>query len=71
MIRAVIGSQEGVESYKMSGIRTTVFMKEDKILDEAKLKKAFGKTKVQFVSLEEKELAVPKAAYMLQVKGGG
>ncbi len=71
MVRAAIGSQKGVESYKMSGMRTTVVMKDGLKLDEAKLKEVFDKGPVTFVSLEEKEQAVPKAAYTLMVKGAG
>ncbi|MGJ8671874.1 hypothetical protein [Rubritalea sp.] len=55
----------------MSGLRTTVFMKDGHKLEEAKLKEAFAKGPVDFVSLEEQEQAVPKAAYMLQVSGVG
>ena len=71
VVRAAIGSQKGVESYKMSGMRTTVVMKDGLKLDEAKLKEVFDKGPVTFVSLEEKEQAVPKAAYTLMVKGAG
>jgi hypothetical protein len=46
-------------------------MKDDMKLEESKLKEAFAKGPVKFVSLEEKEQAVPKAAYMLQVSGAG
>jgi hypothetical protein len=46
-------------------------MEDGKKLDESKLKEAFAKGPVNFVSLEEKEMAVPKAAYMLQVSGAG
>lgn len=55
----------------MSGLRTTVFMEEGKKLEESKLKEAFSKGPVKFVSLEEQEQAVPKASYMLVVSGAG
>ena len=71
MVRAAIGSQKGIESYKMSGMRATVVMKDGLKLDEAKLKEVFDKGPVTFVSLEEKDQAVPKAAYALMVTGVG
>ncbi|MFC5051364.1 hypothetical protein ACFPK9_12170 [Rubritalea spongiae] len=55
----------------MSGLRTTVFMKDGHKLEEEKLKEAFAKGPVNFVSLEEHDQAVPQAAYMLQVSGAG
>lgn len=55
----------------MSGLRTTVVMKDGFKLDEAKLKAEFDKGPVTLVSLEEKEQAVPKAAYSLMVTGAG
>ncbi|MFC4993171.1 hypothetical protein [Rubritalea tangerina] len=55
----------------MSGLRTTVVMKDGMKLDETKLKEAFNKGPVSFVSLEEKDQPVPKAAYVLMVKGAG
>ena len=70
-VRAAVGAQQGVKSYKMSGLRTTVLMKDGAKLDEAKLKEAFNKGPVTFVSLEEKDQAVPKAAYALQGTGVG
>ena len=70
-VRAAIGSQKDVKSYKMSGMRTTVVMNDGAKLDEAKLKEAFAKGPVSFVSLEEKDQAVPKAAYSLTVSGAG
>jgi len=70
-VRAAIGSQKGIESYKMSGMRTTVVMKDGLKLDAAKLKEEFAKGPVSFVSLEEQDQAVPKAAYTLMVKGAG
>mgnify|MGYP001561809076 CR=1 FL=1 len=70
-VRAAISNQKGVESFKMSGLRTTVFMKDGESLEEAKLKEAFAKGPVSFVSLEDKEQAVPVAAYLLQVSGAG
>ncbi|WP_018970597.1 hypothetical protein [Rubritalea marina] len=53
----------------MSGLRTTVFMKDGEKLTEQGLKDAFSKGPVSFVSLEETEQAVAEAAYMLKVKG--
>lgn len=55
----------------MSGMRTTVVMKDGFKLDEAKLKTEFDKGPVSLVSLEEKEQPVPKAAYTLMVSGAG
>lgn len=53
----------------MSGLRTTVVMKDGTKLDAAKLKEAFNMGPVTFVSLEEKDQAIPEAAYMLRVSG--
>ena len=53
----------------MSGLRTTVFMKDGAKLTEEGLKAAFAKGPVSFVSLEEAEQAPAEVAYMLQVKG--
>lgn len=53
----------------MSGLRTTVFMKDGAKLEESKLRDAFSKGPVKFVSLEETEQAAAAVAYMLQVKG--
>lgn len=55
----------------MSGLRTTVVMKDGHKLDEVKLKAEFDKGPVSFVSIEEKDQAVPKAAYTLMVTGAG
>ncbi len=46
-------------------------MKDGLKLDAAKLKEEFAKGPVSFVSLEEQDQAVPKAAYTLMVKGAG
>lgn len=70
-VRAAIGTQQGIKSYKMSGLRTTVVMNDGLKLDEVKLKAEFDKGPVTFVSLEEKDQAVPKAAYTLMVTGAG
>ena len=53
----------------MSGMRTTVIMQDGVKLDEAKLKEAFNRSTVNFVSLEEKELAAPVVRYGLIVSG--
>ena len=55
----------------MSGLRTTVVMKDGFELDGPKLKAEFDKGPVTLVSLEEKDQAVPKAAYALVVTGAG
>ena len=52
-------------------MRATVLMEEGKALDEAKLKEAFSKVKLEFVSLEVKDAKVPKAAWVLQASGMG
>ncbi len=52
-------------------MRASVIMEEGKALDEAKLKEAFKTKKLEFVSLEVIEAAVPKAAYVLQASGMG
>ncbi len=68
-VRAAISSQQGVDTFKMSGLRTTVFMKDGARLEESKLVDAFSKGPVKFVSLEEVEQAVSEVSYMLMVKG--
>ncbi|MEO1855886.1 MAG: hypothetical protein ABGY95_00790 [Rubritalea sp.] len=60
-----------MKSLKMSGLRTTVVMKDGFELDGPKLKAEFDKGPVTLVSLEEKDQAVPKAAYALVVTGAG
>lgn len=55
----------------MSGMRTTVVMKDGLKLDAEKLKTEFAKGPVSFVSLVEMDQAIPKAAYTLMVKGAG
>jgi hypothetical protein len=52
-------------------MRATVLMEDGKALEEEKLKKAFEAAKLQFVSLEVKDVAKPEAAWIIQAAGMG
>ena len=45
-------------------------MEEGKTLDEDSVKKALESKKMKLISLEETKMAMPKAIYDVQIKGG-
>ena len=52
-------------------MRATVIMEDGKSLDKEKVKAALEKNRLGFVSLEEVERPLPKAAYVLKSPGIG
>lgn len=62
-------SQEGVKSVKLSGLRATIVMEDGYELSADKLKEVMSGGATSFVSLEKKDIPVPKAAYVLAVTG--
>lgn len=55
----------------LSGLRATVLMNDEAVLDEEKVKAALKEKGMGFVSLEHKEQPIPKASYILAVSGAG
>ena len=54
----------------VSGLQGLVVMEEGKTLDEDSVKKALESKKMKLISLEETKMAMPKAIYDVQIKGG-
>jgi len=65
-VRAALTAQDGVKTVLVSGLRASVLMEEGKALDEAKIKAALRAKGMEFLTLTETEMALPKASYVLQ-----
>lgn len=62
-------AQDGVKSVLVSGMRSTVVMKEGKSLSEEKLTDAMGAKKLKLVSVKVVEQPVATIVYNMKVKG--
>jgi hypothetical protein len=65
-VRAALTAQDGVKTVLVSGLRASVLMEEGKALDEAKIKAALRAKGMEFLTLTQTEMALPKASYVLQ-----
>ena len=55
----------------LSGFRASIIMEDGKSLDEAKVKAALDKARLELVSITEEKIATPDHAYMLTATGAG
>ncbi len=61
--------QEGVKSVLVSGMRSTVVMKEGTSLKEEELRDAMGALRLKLISVKVVDQPIPVVVYNMKVKG--